>query len=223
MPPPALKHQNASKTRVKAELEPLLGLYWWYWWGLAARWHGAAADGRPRPGRRLFTPGRPERGSQGAWLHPFLHPEPRSSQADPRQGGVCWVSFGRGLFLPCLVREGLACTGRVAPNNSWRGGGEPSILSQERRNEAFLFNPLFWDVTDVSSTRCRLRIAGLERFHLQPNADGAVAEPGLRWQSGARRVPVPPPGYIMGSRVVVQLRHSIPIPAAALGTREVKP
>lgn len=127
--------------------------------------------------------------------------------------------------LSCLVREGLACTGRVAPNNSRGGGegGETTILSQKRRNEAFLFNLLFWDMTDASSTCCHLRIAGLERSHPQPNPDGAAAEPGLRWRSGPRRVPVPPPSYIMGSRVVVRLRRSVPLPAAALGVRELKP
>lgn len=188
---------------MKGELGPLPGLYWWHRWRLAARWHGVAADGQPRPREALvYSGGGRNEEARGAWLHPFLHPEPRSSQADPRQGGVCWVSFGRGLFL-CLVLcaedlPGQAELPQITPGVGV-GGDEPSILSQERRNEAFLFNPLFWDVTDASSTCCRWRTAGLERSRPQPNPDGAAAEPGLRWRSEARRVPVPPPSYIMGS------------------------
>lgn len=215
---------------MKAELEPLPGLYWWHWWGLATRWHGAAADGlaRPGPGRGAVV----YSGEAGTRKRGSLAPSLPASRAKEQPGrskagwGLLGVFWKRTVAL-CLVlcAKDLpvqADLPQITPGVVvW--GGNLTILSQERRNEAFLFNPLFWDMTDASSACCCLRIAGLERSHLQPNPDGAAAELGLRWQSGARWVPVPPPSYIMGSRVVVQLRCSIPIPTAALSMRELKP
>lgn len=100
------------------------GLYWWHWWGLAARWHGAAAQ--PGPGREAVVYcGEAGTRKRRSCLHPFPYPEPRSSRAGPRQGGEWLLSLGRELFLPRLVCKGLARAGRGAPNNSWGVCVEP--------------------------------------------------------------------------------------------------
>lgn len=111
------------------------------------------------PGAACLLGGGGTRKQQSLELHPFLHPEPRSSQAHPRQGGVCWVSFWKGIVAP-LPRPGLARAGRAAPNNS-----------RESRNGVCWFHLLSWDTAGASSTRGWLGWS-------HPSCSQALLEPG---------------------------------------------
>lgn len=73
------------------------------------------------PGAACLLGGGGTRKQQSLQLHPFLHPEPRSSQAHPRQGGVCRVSLGRELLLLCLVL-GLPMQAELPQITPWRAG-----------------------------------------------------------------------------------------------------
>lgn len=164
---------------------------------------------RPRPPGRVFTPGeRPERGSEAA-SGSVPPPQPRSSI----QGRVGFT--GRRLehdwfSVSRLVHKELACTGRVAPNNSSWGGevGREAIyfLPGEEERGVLVSLALLGRYRRLG----HVRIAGLE-----PNP--SAAKPWRGRGAGARRVPAPLPLTSWAARLLFQLRRSIPLPPTALG------
>lgn len=153
-----------KRGRVEAELEPLRGCYWWHRWGLAARWHGAAAE--PGPGREaLVYCGEAGTRKRRSGLRPFPYPEPRSSRAGSagcllERSCFCLVLCAKdlpGQAEAPQITPGVCVWNRFIPGEQERGVPASAPLGHRR----CLFHMLLLE-------------AGLEPSHLQPAPAGAA-------------------------------------------------